>query len=183
MSVAAERAKSVLIFVAHQFVGTWGIGLLAALGLTSLFDVIPDSARWKPSMHSVYWLLADNPFYPLQIMVGLYLGWRISRRFQHKSMLWIWVLPLAALGYAVTVGLVLIPEWTSVLTRPRTVGARFSHYFGWGCQPRAHCLDQLLITMPFYASVAYALGALLARRALKKTEQVPPLQEQMLPPD
>jgi hypothetical protein len=57
MSVAAERAKSVLIFVAHQFVETWGIGFLAALGLTSLFDVIPDSASWESSVHSVSWKL------------------------------------------------------------------------------------------------------------------------------
>jgi len=164
MNVAAMRTKSVLVFAAHQIVGTWGIGFLAALSLTSLFDAIPDSASWKPSMHAAYWLLTENPFYPVQIVAGLYFGWLIGRRFQHKSMLWIWVLPLAALCYALTVGLILIPEWTSVLARPRTIGSRFLHYFGWGCPPRAHCLDQLLITMPFYASAAYSLGALLARR-------------------
>jgi len=97
MNVAAMRTKSVLIFAAHQIVATWGIGFLAALGLTSLFDVIPDSASWKPSMRLAYWLLTENPFYPVQIVAGLYFGWLIGRRFQDKSMLWIWVLPLAAL--------------------------------------------------------------------------------------
>jgi hypothetical protein len=86
----------VLAFVVHQIVGTWGIAFLAAVGLTSLFDLIPDSASWKPSMRFVHWLLTENPFYPVQIMAGLYLGWRIGRHFQHKSMLWIWVLPLLA---------------------------------------------------------------------------------------
>jgi hypothetical protein len=162
----------VLAFVVHQIVGTWGIAFLAAVGLTSLFDLIPDSASWKPSMRFVHWLLTENPFYPVQIMAGLYLGWRIGRHFQHKSMLWIWVLPLLVLCYALVVGLILIPEWTSVLARRSTVGTQLSHYFGWGCQPRARCLDQLLITMPFYASAAYSLGALLARNALKKAGQV-----------
>ena len=40
-----------------------------------------------------------------------------------------------------------------------------------GCQLRAHCIDQLLITMPFYASAAYSLGALLARNTLNKIGQ------------
>jgi hypothetical protein len=163
MNIAVLRAKSVLIFVVHQIVGTWGIAFLAAFGLTSLFDVIPDSASWKPSMHLAYWLLTENPFYPVQIVAGLYLGWLIGRRFQHKSMLWIWVLPFAFLCYALMVGPIgLFPQWTSALARPSTVGS-LSYYCGRGCQPRAHCIDQLMITMPFYASAAYSLGALLAR--------------------
>jgi len=56
-----------------------------------------------------------------------------------------------------------LPEWTSVLLRPTTVGSRLSHCFGWGCKPRAHCIDELLITMRFYASAAYFRGALMAR--------------------
>jgi len=38
----------------------------------------------------------------------------------------------------------------------------FWHYFGWGCRPKERCIDQLVITMPFYASVAYSLGARLS---------------------
>jgi hypothetical protein len=32
----------------------------------------------------------------------------------------------------------------------------------WGCQVKYRCEDQLLITMPFYASAAYSIGAWLA---------------------
>ena len=99
-----------LAFVVHQIVGTWGIAFLAAVGLTSLFDLIPDSASWKPSMRFVHWLLTENPFYPVQIMAGLYLGWRIGRRFQHKSMLWIWVLPLLVCAMPWWLGLSLFPS-------------------------------------------------------------------------
>lgn len=86
------------------------------------------------------------------------------------AMLWIWVLPLAILAYVFAAKPVLSP-WASVFERPNTFLDRLSYYFGHGCQARARCLDQLLITMPFYASVAYSLGALLARHAYMKTRQ------------
>jgi hypothetical protein len=85
-------------------------------------------------------------------------------------MLWIWVFPLAILAYGFAAGPVLNP-FHIVLPRLESVQARLSFYFGWGCQPQAHCLDQLLITMPFYASVAYSLGALLARNTSTTTQQ------------
>src|SRR5713101_9201720 len=100
MNVSVLRAKSALIFVVHQIMGTWGIAFLASFGLFSLFDAIPDSAGWKPPMHFVHWILTENPFYPVQIVAGLYLGWLLGRRFNHRSMLWIWILPLAILIYA-----------------------------------------------------------------------------------
>lgn len=55
---------------------------------------------------------------------------------------------------------------TSVLARPGVGQSRISHYFGRGCRPADNCLDQLLITMPFYSSLAYSLGAVVARKAL-----------------
>jgi hypothetical protein len=79
-------------------------------------------------------------------------------------MLWVWVIPLAILLYAFIAVPVLMPRWTSVLERPDTFASRLSHYFGSGCKTSARCLDQLLITMPFYTSVAYSIGVLLARK-------------------
>ena len=40
------------------------------------------------------------------------------------------------------------------------------NYFGWGCRPADHCLDQLVITLPFYSSLAYSMGVALARKTL-----------------
>ena len=114
-------------------------------------------------MRFVHWILTENPFYPVQIVAGLYLGWLLGRRLQHRSMLWIWVLPLAILCYWFA-ALHLPSELASIFARPATLQDRLSFYFGWGCQPRAHCIVQLVITMPFYASTAYSLGALLARK-------------------
>ena len=170
MTIPVNRGKSLLVFVLHQFVGTWGVAFLAGFGLSSLFDVLPAFGRWKPSMRFVHWVLTENPFYPIQIVAGLYFGWLLGRRFQHRSMLWIWILPLAILAYAFVATPVVSP-WASILIRPDTLQSRLSFYFGWGCQPRARCIDQLLITMPLYASVSYSLGALLARNALNKARQ------------
>jgi len=85
-------------------------------------------------------------------------------------MVWVWVLPLAILCYSLVTARVLIP--TSVLARPGVIQSRLSHYFGWGCQPVAHCLEQLLITMPFYSSLAYSMGAFLARKMAQSVHAV-----------
>ena len=158
------RIKSLLLFVFHQVVGTWGIAFLAAFGLFELFDVLTAISPWKPSMHVGHWVLTENPFYPVQIFAGLYFGRLLGRHFQHKCMLWIWIVPSAILAYAfVTTNLN-----SSVLFHHDSIQARLSFYFGWGCKPREHCIVQLVTTMPFYASVAYSVGALVARKRQMK---------------
>jgi hypothetical protein len=98
MTIVLTRVKSLFVFVFHQVVGTWGIAFIAAFGLFSLFDMVPDSVGWKPSVQFAHRLLTENPYYPIRIVSGLYFGWLLGRRFQHRSMLWIWVLPLLILG-------------------------------------------------------------------------------------
>jgi hypothetical protein len=168
--VPTTRVKSFLVYAFHQLLGTWGVAYLAAFGLFASFDMLPNLANWKPSSASVQWVLTENPFYPVQIVVGLCFGWMLGRRFNHRSMLWIWILPLAILVYAFAATPSLNPRG-SIFSLPDTLQSRISYYFGWGCQPRGRCLDQLLITMPFYASVAYSLGALLARNTFTKPQK------------
>jgi hypothetical protein len=164
MNTALARLKSLIAFAFHQVVGTWGIAFLAAFGLFELFDVLTAISPWKPPMRAVHWVLTENPFYPVQIVAGLYVGWLLGRRFQHKCMLWIWIFPLAILAYA----FVATNLNSSVLFHHDSIQARLSFYFGWGCKPRERCIVQLLITMPFYASVAYSLGAFVARTTRPK---------------
>ena len=162
------RVKSLLVFAFHQFIGTWGIAFLAAFGLFEFFGILAEISPWKPSMRFVHWVLTENPFYPVQIVVGLYFGWLLGRRFQHRCMRWIWIFPLVILAYAFAAT---HRPYPSVLFPPDSVHTRASFFFGWGCQPREHCIAQLLITMPFYSSVAYSLGALLARKASVMTRE------------
>jgi hypothetical protein len=164
---AKSAAKSILMFLMHQFMGTWGVPIFTAFALTSAFDWL-DNFGGHVLMGYVRWILTQNPYYPAQITIGLYLGWILGRRLKHRSMVWVWIIPLAILCYAVLTTPILVPEWTSVLAQPSIRRSRFSYYFGWGCRPADHCLDQLVITMPFYSSVAYSLGAVLAQKMARK---------------
>ena len=85
---------------------------------------------------------------------------------------------LFSLLYAV----VAVPTFTPSIAPPRFQAgdgeSRLSHYFGWGCQPTSptHCLDQTLVTLPFYVSVAYSLGALLAQKVPERFRRPNPKQ-------
>lgn len=150
---AGSRLKWGLTFVIHQFVGTWGIGIFAYyLGITTL-ELLNLVGAHLP-MRPLHWILTETPFFPMQIALGFYSGWYLARRLKHESMMWVWVIPGVIVCYAV-LSMTTIQR-TSVFDR---FGGSFSHYFGWGCQPKDHCLDQLLLTMPFYASTAYSIGA------------------------
>jgi len=155
--------KSTLTFALHQFIGMYGIPFTAPLVFSLTFKLLFLFGRSYPRK-TFYSIVSETPYFPVQIIFALTLGWLLGRALRHRSMVWVWVLPFAILCYSLATATVLIPEWASVLARPGVGQSRFSHYFGWGCQPAAHCLDQLLITMPFYSSLAYSIGAVLARK-------------------
>jgi hypothetical protein len=112
--------------------------------------------------------MAETPYFPIQIAIGTGLGWTLYRRLQHGSMLWAWVVPLLILLYAVIAIPALDPEIASVFNQSEGIPSRLSHYFGWGCQLRDRCFDQILITLPSYTAVAYSIGAALARKMESK---------------
>ncbi|HXQ25725.1 MAG TPA: hypothetical protein VN822_04890 [Candidatus Acidoferrales bacterium] len=150
-------------FTVHQFLGTYGIMFVAPYILVSAGDFLQLFGRQFPMAYT-YWILTGTPYFPVQILLGLLLGWLIGRHFQHRVMTWIWIIPLIYLLYA----FIAVPTFTPNLTPPdfqAGVGeSRLSHYFGWGCQPVNHCMDQTTVTLPFYISLSYCLGALLARK-------------------
>jgi hypothetical protein len=157
--------RSVLVFVMHQIVGTEGVVWLTALGvflfkrsITEVHEGWADSAFMR-GMHLIF---SNTPFFPIQIAVGAYLGWKLYSRWRHRSMLWVWILPGLVLTYAV----IAIPTFSPWSLSAET--GSLSHYFGWGCQADYRCYDQLTFTQPFYTSVAYSLGALWACRKIAK---------------
>jgi uncharacterized membrane protein YsdA (DUF1294 family) len=169
-------ATSIAIFVAHQLGGTFGVAVFAYLLGISLFQI----AGLFGIVHStrlLHHILTEIPYFPVQIVLGLWFGWVLGMRLRHQSMKYVWILPFLSLAYAVIAVSSLKPEvgYTSVLEPQHSA---LSHYFGWGCQPKDHCLDQLITTMPFYAALAYSLGAWVAlrtvrHRALKDQRQTP----------
>jgi hypothetical protein len=156
-----SRTKIVLSFAVHQFIGTWGVGL--AIGWLVAFggDFLRLFGKGFP-MRDSYWILTETGYFPLQIAFAMFLGWLLGRDLRRRSMLWVWVIPFAILCYAVAT----IPTISPFLT-PSTMQAgigqsRLWHYFAPGCRSEHRCLDQIIITMPFYAGAAYSIGAFLA---------------------
>jgi hypothetical protein len=165
--------QSICTFVIHQFIGTYGVVwlstfLASAVGnlLTHLYGLFGHSFSMRP----LYWIMTETPYFPVQIAMGLCLGWVVYRRLRHRSMLWIWVIPFAILGYALFV-LPLSPETTSVFNQSG-IQSRLSHYFGWGCNARDRCLDQIIVTLPSYAAAAYSIGAAVARKTNSNSKDV-----------
>jgi hypothetical protein len=159
------QIKGVLVFAMHQLIGTWGVAIAAAFLVFASFEILrPLSSRLFVS-HNAHILLTELHYFPTQIILALWSGWSFGRRFQHQAMLWVWVLPFLLLCYAVAAVPRLTPDivFTSVIMHATGNHCSLSHYFGSDCHVENGCIDQLIITMPFYVSVFYSLGALLAR--------------------
>jgi hypothetical protein len=135
--------KETGLFLAH-LAGSW-LGIPVAAAFLTLSDITPRAAHW---------VLTETPFFPVQILLGLVSGFWLNRRFGHRVMLWTWTIPALVLVAAI---LFLPPDFSS---GQLTHGERF---FGWSCLPQNRCLDQLVVTLPFYSAAAYSLGASLAR--------------------
>jgi hypothetical protein len=158
----AYWVKSALVFLMLQIIGTEGVVWLTALGVFMLRASVREVHEpWGHSalMRGMHLIFSNTPFFPIQLAVGAYLGWKLCRRWGHRSMLWVWILPGAVLTYAV-IAIPTFSPWSSSLADTGPL----SHYFGWGCQADNRCYDQLTFTQPFYASLAYSLSALWASR-------------------
>ena len=86
-------------------------------------------------------------------------------------MVWVWVLPFLVLCYTVISVPTISPQLASTLLQAGVVHSRLSHYFGWGCRTKDRCLDQILVTLPFYTSAAFSIGALVARNMAKRRQR------------
>lgn len=168
---ARPLLRSLLRFSLHQFVGTLGTAFLTALALLSVAEAL-QIFRVASSMRWAHWILTETPYYPLQILVAFYLGWVMWKRFPTQLASFVWVLPFLLFSFAFAAGTMFSPPPNSVLFLPHDEPSRFSHWFGWGCRPAAHCLDQLVLTVPLYVSVAYSIAARLARRSATRHSSV-----------
>lgn len=131
---------------------------LGAAFLSPILRAIP--SRYPAGVW--YRVFEYRPYFPVQILAAIYLGWFLGRRLGDRVMTWVWVLPALFLFYAVIAIPTLAPGITSSLLWSGTNQTWLTHYFGRGCQVKNSCFDQVLITLPFYTSAAYAVGARLA---------------------
>lgn len=158
--------QGALVSILHQWIGYFGIVILASSMTAYVFDVLRLFGKPYPSK-TMYWILGGTPYFPVQICLGLVLGWMIGRRVRHWAMLWVWVLPLVYLVYAIFAIPTLAPNWIPPAFQAGIGESRWKHYFGWGCGGVRPCFDQNAFTLPFYCAAAYSVGALMARKLRK----------------
>ena len=161
-----SRKRLLAGFVAHQFIGTWGVvGTVAFLVFyTSAFLGLFDRAI---PIREIYWILNQTGYFPLQIGFALFLGWLLGRDLRRKLMLWVWVLPFLVLCYAVAAVPTFFPTAVPPTLQSGIGQSRLWHYFGPNCQAELRCGDQMMVTMHFYAAASYSIGAFLAPRMPK----------------
>jgi len=159
--VRNPRIVGVLVFVMHQVIAIW-CALFVAPMAVAVFATWVHPFGVTITTHQSSRILTQTPYYPVQIALALFLGWSLGGWLQHRSMLWVWVIPSVILSIVVAtfpwIGQMAIKQYW-YLSSP----SRLSHFFGWGCRPENRCLDQLFTTLPFYSAAAYSLGAHVAR--------------------
>ena len=147
--------KFILTLLGHQFIGTLDALLLGSMLATTAFD-FPNPWAHTVTRYELFRALTGfAPYFPIHVIVALLLGWILADLFGHQSMRWIWVGPYAWLVFAFT-------RLPTVLGL--SIQERLSHFFGHGCHLENYCADQLLVTLPFYAAVAYSIGAEVQQR-------------------
>ena len=146
-------AKRIGVFALHEFIATFGVLTLGAVSVASVTEI---PRLWGHVVTGRYFhsVLTENPYYPVQLVVGLVLGWINGYRLQSRLIRWVWLLPFCLLSLA----FVALSTVSSLAFQ-----ARLSHFFGYGCRPEDRCSDQLAITLPFYAATAYSVGAIFAQ--------------------
>lgn len=159
------------MFLLHQLTSTLGVGLLVS-GLSVWSLQVLQILNQRALLNLWFLIFAYRPYFPVQIALALYFGWTLDRRFNGPRTVLVWVAPSALLLYAVAA----LPTLTPALTPPTLWAGQsqsaFTHYFGWGCQPKDGCFDGRLLTMPVYTSVAYSVGAWFASLAPRSKSRV-----------
>jgi len=147
-----------------EHLSTLGVGVVAAV-LT--YSVVLSLHPFFSSLgtRTVHWILTETPYFPVQIVVGLLWGFQLGRRYQHRVMLWTWVVPALAI-----ISLILFVPLPSVVVSGVEL-TKAEHFFGRGCLPQNHCFEWAL-TVLLYAAPAYSTGAFAARMLPHQARQI-----------
>src|SRR5262244_666883 len=108
-------ATAVLTFLVHQFIGMFGIPFTAPVVCSLGFKLLLLFGHTYPR-RTLSSMVTELPYFPVQVVFALILGWLLGRAFRHRTMVWVWVIPLAVLCYALVTAIVVMP--TSVFQPP-----------------------------------------------------------------
>jgi hypothetical protein len=150
------KVRAAGTFIAHLLCSTLGVLVSAAFLLFFEYGII---RIWNPLFTSTLasYTLTEIPGFPVQIVMGVMLGFVMGRRGRSRMIYWTWIVPLLCLLIAMAFA-------------PSTSRPLLDHFFRDGCGPADGCIDQTALTLPFFASVAYSVGAGFARRHGARSE-------------
>lgn len=145
--------RTAIFFVGHLTISTLGVGMTAAMLFYALKPVLSPFLSSYALRHDLPLMI---PFFPIQSVVALLVGFAVARRqgkfWAHGSAEWVWIVPTVYLAFSLA-----SYQTSSVMTE-----SRWRHFF-WSPLPESRH-DQLNITVLFSMSIAYALGNFLARK-------------------
>jgi len=143
-------------FVAQFAIATIGamlLGVLVVLLPTLLFASLTrspnETVRERVVTEPLLRWGADNPYFGGPILVAFILGWISRRYFKSRVAAWVWVPMTLALLWNIT-------TWRSYSPLSHWGDVR-ANFFTSDCGD-SDCLYEMLVTGPFYTSVAYSLG-------------------------
>jgi hypothetical protein len=137
--------RTLLSVFLHLLIGTVGVGFLSNIGTFFLFK-LAHSFYPSVTIQQLHWTLTGIPGFPVQAIIGLFVGFVLAKYMRRTIMVWTWLLPMAFLCVRI---LFFVRDNSSV----------WDHFFGYGCSVNGHCFDQVALTLPLIASTAYSIGA------------------------
>jgi hypothetical protein len=150
-----------LSFLLHQVLSTIGTMILTAFLAFSMSPVVQPFFDSTITAHKVSVALTETPGFPLQVVFGFLSGMAMSYWLKQRQAQWVWVFPLTVLACALFWLPISALEWGPL--------ARAEHFFGRGCQPRNHCFDQMMFTLPAIAAISYSLGTFFGLRLVNRS--------------
>jgi hypothetical protein len=133
------RSSGIGVFLVHLLTATVGTLLITGLLALLLEQII---------RRDVVSAMALGPFFLLPIVSGIVLGYYFTPMFPSRGANWVWVVP----------ALVLVVNITGALSSPYERKNVWVNEFGPQSRCTA-CLDEPLITAPFFGCIGYAVGA------------------------
>lgn len=146
-SSSIVRSKWVGLWLLYSLISTFGMAI--TVGLVS--EAIRPFTSLATRIHLVW-----TPYYPLPVMVGLFVGYFSHTSFRGSYRYWTWVVPAAFV-------MVALVHWKDV--KQSSWAMACVHFFGYVPWPQSR--DQVNTSMWLYMSICYFLGAFIQTKLRK----------------
>lgn len=136
----------VCFYLLHLLASTFGVMLATAILLNDILKPLLEPRISDAKLISI----ATGPYYALPIVLAALAGYFGYTRIKGNYCFWVWIVPTAYLATKIFL-------WTPTsILADQNWGTTLAHFFV-GTPPR---YPEGNVTIPFYTSLAYTLGAL-----------------------